>query len=502
MLIRALPLFLILASGPAGYLTAQDTGDADKKEKPGEDFRDPPPDPVVTQREIRIRGQAFTYTATAGVLKLRKPDGEPRADIFHVSYQKVGVSDPSKRPVCFCFNGGPGSSSVWLHLGAFGPKRVVLAGDGTVAPPPPYALTDNDHTLLPACDLVFIDPVSTGLSRPEKGEDPKQFHGYSEDVESVGDFIRLWVTKNRRWQSPKFLMGESYGGIRGAGLAAHLQDRYGMYLNGLIVVSGLFDFRTLQASEQNDVPYTTFLPAMTASAFHHRRLSQELMADFEATVRRAEEFARGEYAAALLMGGDLPADRRSAAAKELALLTGLPEDFILRQNLRIDPGTFRRKLLEDQDLVTGRFDARVTGRTGDPSYDVVFGAFATTLNAYLRNDDGLRFPSELPYEILNPRVNPWNYGSFVNRYVEVTSELQSAMLTNSALRLFIACGYYDLATPPEAIKWSVRHLDLPDPLRQNIEFRHYHGGHMMYTNLPELEKLTQDIIRFIGQSVP
>ena len=494
---------ILLTLSPA-WLHAQPPGDKpkdDAKKPDGKEEKKPETPPMVeTMHDIIVGGQKLTYKSTAGNLTLTKAYGEPRADVFHIAYLRTDgdAAARARRPVCFCFNGGPGSSSVWLHLGAFGPRRVVMPADGLTGPLPPFALTDNQYTLLADCDLVFIDPVSTGLSRPEKGEEAKQFHGFREDVESVGDFIRLWVTKNQRWGSPKFLMGESYGGIRGAGLAEHLQSRYGMYLNGLIVVSGLFDYKTLSPDDQNDVPYLTWLPAMSAVAHHHRKLAPELQADFAKTQQRAVDFARGSYALALVKGAALPAEERKAVAQELSALTSMPVELILRNNLRISPSEFRRRLLEQEDLVIGRFDGRVSGREGDPSYAVVFGAFATAMNQYLRDPSGLNYQTDRPYEILGgPGMTPWNYSLATNEYLEVASNLVSAMNSNPALKVFIATGYHDLATPGEAIDYTVRHMDLTPAQRANFKWAHYDGGHMMYTNLPSLEKLSADVSEFV-----
>ena len=455
---------------------------------------------VETTHEMTVGGKKFTYRATAGTLTLTKAYGEPRARIFSVTYERTDAGDPAKRPVCFCFNGGPGSSSVWLHLGAFGPQRVDLPADGVASPRPPFRLVPNEYSLLRDADLVFVDPVSTGLSQAEKGEDPKQFHGFNEDVESIGDFVRLWITKRQRWGSPKFLMGESYGAIRVSGLAAHLQDRYGMYLNGVIIVSGLLDFRTLSPDPQNDVPWHTWLPSMTAVAHWHRRLAPELQKDFAATWKRAVDFSREQYPRALLMGSALPEQERRNIADYLSLLTSLPADWILRENLRIDPSSFRAKLLESEDKVVGRFDGRCVGTEGDPSYDAVLGAFASTMNDYLRAPSGLNYQSDRPYEILNgAAVNPWNYGK-ANRYFDVAGQLGGAMAANPALRVFIACGYHDLATPAEGIHYSVRHIDLPaDRAAAGFRWAYYDGGHMMYTSLTSLQRLTADVAAFVTE---
>jgi carboxypeptidase C (cathepsin A) len=464
--------------------------DKDKKEK-----KETKDDTVVTEHSLP---NGLKYKATAGTTTLTKAYGEPRAGIFSVSYERTESDAKAPRPVCFCFNGGPGSSAVWLHLGAFGPRRVVLPEGGITAPQPPFALTDNEFTLLAETDLVFVDPVSTGLSRPEKGEDAKQFHGFQEDVESVSDFIRLWITKRNRWSSPKYLMGESYGAIRVSGLAEHLQSRYGMYLNGVIIVSGLLDFKTLSPSPQNDVPYLIWFPSMVAAAHHHGKLAPELQQDFPSLWKRAVNFSRTTYASALHLSGAMTAEAKQAIAAEMSALTSLPTDYILRENLRIDPSAFRSKLRESHDEVIGRFDARCIGADGDPSYDVVYGAFATSMNHYLRDPAGLNYVTDQPYEILNGKVNPWNYGG-ANRYFDVCENLTSAMTANPALRVLITCGYHDLATPPEGIEHSVRHMDLAANLRKNITFTYYDGGHMMYTNLPSLAKLSADVVGFVKQ---
>ncbi len=467
----------------------------------------------ITQHVLKVGDKPLRYTATAGTMTLSKSGGEPRANVFFTAYtmnaggsghpEKEGKPRPAPdtanpRPVTFCFNGGPGSSAVWLHLGAFGPRRVVLPEGGTGTPKPPFQLVDNAHTLLETTDLVFIDPVSTGYSRAEKGEDAKQFHGFSEDLESVGDFIRLYVSKNKRWSSPKFLLGESYGAIRAAGLAGHLQERYGMALNGIVIVSGLLDFQTLSASGPNDLPYICYLPTMASVAFYHQKLSPEMQQDRAATTKAASEFAHGAYASALLKGAALSATEKERIAETLAKFTSLPKDFILRENLRIDGSAFFRKLLEKENKVIGRFDGRVVGdpEIGDPSYANVFSAFSSTLNAYVRTE--LLVENDQPYEILTSEVQPWSYRQFTNRYVTVAETLNEAMKSNPSLQVYVACGHYDLATPADGIRFSFNHMTLSDSQRKNVHFGDYEGGHMMYTNLPELAKLSAELRTFIN----
>jgi len=453
----------------------------------------------VTEGEVVIGGQKIGYTATAGTLPLTKADGEKRASVFYISYERKNAGEAGKRPVTFCFNGGPGSSSVWLHLGAFGPRRVVLPPGGVESATPPFQMAANEHSLLDVTDLVFIDPVSTGFSRAVKPDDAKQFHGYSEDLEAVGEFIRRYVSRNNRWGSPKFVAGESYGGLRAAGLAGHLQERYGMYLNGIAVVSGVVDFKTLSPDAGNDVPYLAFLSSMTATAHYHKKLPPDLQqGDVRTAVQLASAYAQGDYAAALLRGHTLPAAALAEVAAQLARLTGLPAELWVRERLRIGAGTFRRKLLEAENQVVGRFDARAVADASsneDPSYANVYGVFSTLLNAYVRGE--LKYDSDLAYEVLTREVHPWSYAGFAGRYVSSAGELGEAMTNNPSLRVFVACGHYDLATPAGGIEHTFNHLPA-DPARlTNVSYGYYEGGHMMYSNLDSLARLNADMRAFL-----
>ncbi len=480
----------------------------------------PTPEPVdrivVTKHTVRIGGKDLAYTATAGTIVLKEErekkgeqegvaEGEKaRAVVFFVAYTLDGVTDAGARPVTFAFNGGPGSSSVWLHLGALGPRRVVGDADGTLQAPP-YRLTDNEHTLLAESDLVFIDPVSTGFSRPVTGEKAKDFHTFRKDIESVGDFIRLWCSRQRRWSSPKYLAGESYGTTRSAGLASYLQDRHGMYLNGLMLVSCVLDFQTLEFLPTNDLPSIVYLPAYTATAWYHRRLEPALQEDLARTLEQAETFAIGEYATALLMGSGLDAAARATVAAKVARFTGLSADYVERANMRPEIGHFCRELLRDQRRVVGRLDSRyksvdrdaVGGEmTFDPSFDAVMGPYAATLNDYVRGELG--FESDLPYEILSFRTNEaWKWDEHSNRYVEVVEALRRAMTQNPHLRVFVANGYFDLATPYFATEHTFRHLGLPDDLAANVSMSYYEAGHMMYVHQPSLAALGRDLAQFV-----
>jgi len=459
-----------------------------------------------TKHSITIDGKKVDYVARAGKIPLKKDDGTVRANVFYIAYEREGVKDSTKRPVTFCFNGGPGSSSVWLHLGAFGPKRVVLSDDGLTAPAPPFTLVDNEHSLLDVSDLVFIDPVSTGYSRAQEEKNAKEFHGFEGDIDAVADFIRMYVTRNERWDSPKYVAGESYGAIRASGLASKLQDRYGMYLNGVSLVSGVLDFRTLSAHTSNDLPYVAFLPSMTAAAHFHKKLPDPLMGDLKKTVDEVEKFATGEYATALMKGHSLTMEERAEVTRKLAIYTGLSEKFIEQNNLRISGTAFRKELLRDNGVTIGRFDGRMEGfdskRGGDrPDYDasytIIYGAYASTLNAYLRED--LKFETDMPYEILTGKVHPWNYDRFTNRYVSVADHLADALSTNTHLKVFVACGWHDLATPHLAIRYTIDHLPVAPQLRNNFTFGFYDGGHMMYTNLESLAGLKKDMAKWMTE---
>lgn len=478
-------------------------------QKPEPDKKDGDKDkdkPSTTEGTVTIGGKELAYVAKAGTLPILKPDGKPSAQVFYTAYTLKGVEDLSKRPVTFCFNGGPGSSSVWLHLGAFGPKRVDLPADGLTPPRPPGGLVNNDFSLLDVTDLVFIDPVSTGFSRAEDPKAVSEFLGVEEDIQSVGEFMRLWVTREQRWPSPKFVAGESYGGIRGGGLADHLQDRHRMYLNGIIIVSGLLDYATLLPGPLNDTPYMTLLPALTATAHYHQKLPPDLQADFKKAVAEARTFAFGDYSAALLKGADLTPAEREAVVKKLARLTGLDPKLIEEQHLRISGGLFQEHLLRDQKLVLGAYDGRVTGSDGDESENypeiepfmrVVGSVAAASMNNYLR--ESLKYEKDLPYEVLAPLPN-WNHGKG-NHYTSVSGKLADAIRQNPHLHVLALVGWRDLVTPPDNMLLSVRQMRLPEELRGNIQIAEYEAGHMMYTNRPDMEKMHADIVNFIAKAL-
>src|SRR2546421_12351875 len=501
---------LLLLGANLGFAQQQQPPQPEKPaEKPKEEKKTPAPEEkiVQTKHSLKVGGQEIKSTATAGTILLKLEDGTPKASIFYVAYTKDDVGDASQRPLTFSFNGGPGSASVWLHLGLLGPRRVHM-GDAGMLLPPPYKLVDNDVSLLDVSDLVFIDPVSTGYSRAVPGEAPKQFHGVEEDVQSVADFIRLYATRNKRWSSPKFLAGESYGTTRAAGLSGYLQQRYGMYLNGIVLISSILNFETAEFDAGNDLPYILYLPTYTAIAWYHKKLPPDLQGgEVQKAIEESRKFAVGEYADALMAGDALPAARRAEIMQKVARLTGVSPDYVDRTNLRIEIQRFTKELLRSERRTIGRIDARFTGIDRDaagerpefdPSIAAIIGPYSGMLNDYVRND--LKFDSDLPYEVLTGRVRPWNYAPYENRYVNVAETLRVAMTQNPFLHVFVAKGYYDLATPFFAADYTFDHLGLDPTLRGQLSGAYYEAGHMMYVHSASLAKLKADIAQFIKSS--
>ena len=487
-----------------------------------------PPAPVVTEHTITLPGgRVLKYKATAGYLTLRdtsepkearpksndKDDtldplkGKPKAQVFFVAYTLDPAPDPATRPVTFSFNGGPGSASVWLHMGALGPRRAQLTDQGE-APPPPYKIVDNESTWLDVSDLVFIDPISTGYSRAASGEGSNQFHGYKEDLASVGEFIRLYLSHNARWSSPKFVVGESYGTTRAAGLSDYLQEKHGIYLNGIALVSSVLDFQTISFDPGNNLPFSLFLPTYTAAAWYHQRLPADLQAQPLADVlKSAEQFAGNEYLLALAHGDLLPPDERAKVADSLARFTGLPAAQLARQDLRETDARFFFDLLQDKNRSIGRFDARYTGiryHPGtqdydfDPSYEAVNGPFTSAFNDYVRRE--LNYESDLPYNTLTS-VEPWNFSNVENSYLDVADNLRQAMSRHPYLKVWVCCGYYDLATPYFAAEHVVQQMRLDPAIRNNIALTYYDAGHMIYVQKQSREKFRQDFEGFVNNAL-
>ena len=475
-----------------------DVPEQPKKDESAQRHPEPADDLVTTRHTMVIDGAELKYTATAGRMVLRteghtddKFDGaQAKAEVFLTSYvadREEGATGPNQRPVTFAFNGGPGSSSIWLHLGVLGPRRVLM-GDAGHLLPPPYGIADNSQTLLKHSDLVFIDPVSTGYSRAIRGEKSKDFHGYGADIESVAEVIRLWTTRHDRWMSPKYLCGESYGTTRAAGIARHLQERAGLYLNGLMLISAFLDSGSVAFTPGNDNPYRTYLPTYAAIAHYHGKLGDRPLHD---VLAEAQEYAAGEYQRVLALGARASADERAAAIEKIAGLTGLSPSYVDAVNLRPEHIRFLTELLRDEHKTVGRIDGRFTGWdsdygrerwTTDPSIDAITGPYAAAFNHYVRAELG--YSSDLVYEVLTARVQPWSFKEFEAQSLHVLDKLAEAMRVNPHLRVHVACGYYDAATPYFAVENDIAHLDIPDELAGNIEFAYYEAGHMMYLHEP------------------
>ncbi|MCL5097558.1 MAG: peptidase S10 [Candidatus Omnitrophica bacterium] len=458
---------------------------------------------VETKHCAVINGVRVDYTAKAGTIVLRDNENKPTASIFYIAYTRDGIEDLSKRPITFSFNGGPGSSSVWMHLGLLGPRRVLLKPDGTPFPPP-YQLIDNEYSLLDETDLVFIDPVSTGFSRAVTPEDAKKFHGVEGDIRSVADFIRLYTTRNMRWASPKFIIGESYGTTRAAGLSGDLRDRLHMNLNGIMFVSTVLNFETISFARGNELPYVLYLPTYTAAAWYHQKLAPDLeQLPLTNVLDQAKAFAANDYQNALLRGADLPSNQRRTIEDEFARFTGLPLKYVQQADLRVSIGRFAEELLRDQGRVIGRYDSRYEGYVRDrlasnmpydPSGEAVYGVFTATFNQYVRTE--LKYESDLPYEILTGNVQPWNWGE-QNAFLNVAETLADSLTRNPFLQVHVSSGYYDLATPFFATQYTFNHLGIDPALLKNIHMDYYTAGHMMYLNLADLKKQKADLARFI-----
>lgn len=468
-----------------------------KKEAPKEES-------VTTNHNINVGNTIVPYQATVGTQLLNDSQGNPKASIFYVAYTKTNSGELRNRPITFCFNGGPGSSSVWLHLGILGPKRVDMDDEGKIARQP-YHLIDNPYTLLEVTDLVFIDPVSTGFSRPLPGEDPKQFHSVEKDIQSVAEFIRLYVTRNERWESPKFLAGESYGTTRASGLALELHDNNHLNLDGVILISSVLNFQTIRFTSGNDLPYILFLPTYAATALYHNKLEPELQANVKNTIAEVEQFAFGDYAEALMYGMNLSKEKRDNVLDKLVKYTGLPRDYIDRSDLRIHIFRFAKEILKDERRTVGRFDSRMKGIDSDlcadtfefdPSLENIVGAFTATFNNYVRTE--LNWKRDDEYKILAD-VHPWDYGSATNQFLDVGEKLKNVMSKNTTLEVFVASGYTDLATPYYATEYTFSHLGLDPSLQHHVTLEVYEGGHMMYLKHDSLTKMHADLTNFIKQ---
>lgn len=478
---------------------------------------------VVTEHRLVVGKTTLNYTATCGTLLLRdydnrgdadkadgKRDGDKaRAQLFFIAYTLKGAKKTEEkakaRPVTFSFNGGPGSSSVWLHLGILGPQRVATDDMGN-APPPPYALTENEHTLLTHSDLVFIDPVGTGHSRMLDSEKVTEFHEYQRDLDSVGEFIRLYLTRYGRWGSPKYLIGESYGTTRACGLSAHLQSKHDIFLNGLMLVSLAVDLQTLCLDHGNELPFPLFLPTYAATAWYHKALAPELQkTPLRDVVAAAETFANTDYTVALMQGSRLGAPARQQIAEQLARFSGLSADYVLKCDLRPTEFRYFKELLRQRGQTVGRLDARFTGidrddagekPDTDAAMDNLVGAYASGINRVLK--DTLKFDSDAPYVVHAPIWDKWKWKDFENKYVNVGASLRAALQANPHMRVYVASGYYDLATPHAAGDYTLSHLGLRAGQLKNINVSYFEAGHMMYIHQPSLARMAAELRTFVS----
>ncbi len=461
--------------------------------------------PSVTAHEITVNGDVLRYDVTTGKMPIKTDTGEVEGEIFFMAYTLKGATAGPDRPLTFSFNGGPGSASVWLHLGMLGPRRVPMLEDGGM-PAPPYRLVDNEHTWLGMTDIVFIDPVGTGFSRPATPDKGEAFWGLEQDIRSVGEFIRLYLTRYERWSSPLYLIGESYGTTRAAGLSGYLVQRSGIAFNGIILVSSVMNFQTIRFAEGNDLPYMTFLPTYTATAWYHQKLPQDLQADLSEALAEVKAWALDEYWVALAKGGTLGDDERRETVRKLARYTGLSEEFIEQSDLRIEAGRFRKELLRDDKYTVGRLDSRFRGMERDeagernefdPSMVAIRPPYTAAFNDYVRRELG--YENDQHYWILGGGIGKWNFGD-EGTFPDTSEALRDAMLRNTYMKVFVASGYYDMATPFFGTEYTVNHLGLPATLQDNVRIEEYDAGHMMYIHEESLAKIRADVESFYGDT--
>lgn len=462
-------------------------------------------EPVITQHKLSLKDRSLKYTARAGALPLKDEKGETEAEIFFIAYELDGVEDKSDRPLTFAFNGGPGSSSIWLHMGALGPKRVLMEKEGWMLAPP-HQLIANEFTWLDTTDLVFIDPVGTGYSRASKEELDKKFWSYQGDLDSVGEFIRLYLSRYQRWSSPLFLAGESYGTTRAAGLAGDLIDK-GITFNGVILISTAMDLRPIHFIEGDDLPFQLFVPTYTATAWYHKKLDDQLLKrELPDLLAEVESWAESELTVALMKGDRIDLEEKTRVAKKLAKYTGLDLEYVLGTNLRVQIHRFCKELTRSERRSVGRLDSRFKGVEAleitevpefDPSMLAISPPYTAALNAYVRADLGVE--TDLIYEVLSMNINQkweWEKG----RLPTTGERLRSAMAKNPFLKVFVGQGYYDLATPHFATEYMVSHMNIDPKLRGNLQIQHYPAGHMFYLDLDSLETFKSDIDTFIQEA--
>ncbi|MFZ0786111.1 MAG: hypothetical protein WA369_14080 [Candidatus Acidiferrales bacterium] len=518
LILIALTIGMISAQASAAFAQAQEPpkepAAADQSKAPEAKA---PPDATakeessVTEHTIQIGGQAIPYKATASTTLLKNAKDEPVALMYSTAYVRSDVKDSSQRPIAFIYNGGPGSASLWLHMGAFGPRRVVTENAEPTGPGP-YQIVDNSSSLLDKTDMVFIDPVGTGFSHVVGKGDNKDFWGVDGDVHSLAQFIKIYLDRNGRWNSPKFLIGESYGTFRSVALGNYLEDHDGIYINGIVLISSVLDLSTLEFSTGDDRSYMFYLPSYAAAAWYYKTLKNR-PDDLDAFLKQARDFAATDYAAALMKGSNITDAEKTTIANRLSDFTGISADYFVKANLRVNLAQFEAELERSRGLVVGRYDARYSGPTTDliaenasydPSFSAVSGAFTAAINAYLRQD--LKFNPEMTYEVLpsDPSQHwDWKHNAAPGGFPgapSVDDDLVSAFLDNTHLRVQVENGFFDMATPFFATEYTMDHLGLPANLRSRIEFEYYHSGHMIYLNEKELPRLKANIAGFIDEA--
>jgi len=457
----------------------------------------------LTSHTININGRPLSYRATAGLMTIDNESGDLIAKMFYVAYTKDNEPNLSTRPVTFAFNGGPGAASIWLHMGMMGPRRAVLMDNGT-ALPTSYELVDNAYTWLDFTDLVLVDPVGTGFSRAADPAKAKQFYNLQEDARLMAEFIRLYVTNNQRWLSPKIIAGESYGTTRAVKLVGVLQNDHGMLINGLVLLSTALNFEVFSFDRGNDLAFALAVPSYAAAAWYHEKLLPDLQGNLSDTLSQVQDWTIRHYLPALAQGADLADSERQSIGEELSRYTGLSSAYVRRSRMRVPNYRYTTELLRDSGFIIGMLDSRVKAPSvsgvseypyQDPSLFIVEGPYTAMFNQYVREDLG--FNTDLEYLALSETVNrSWQWSKGQQGYVDVTEILAQAMSLNQQLRVLAASGYFDLTTPWLSQAYTLTHLGIRPSLRSHITHTYYEAGHQIYTSIPALKKLTRDVSRF------